>query len=97
MGWGVEHKLGSGTPQPKEPGRRSGPEGEARCHCWGWQDGAGWIAIGTSLCGLSEGGAPLALAMGSKRPLAQAIGDWALLMQATGDLASLVWAKGSRG
>ena len=32
MGWG------GGTPQQREPGRSSGPTGEARHHCWGgWE------------------------------------------------------------
>ena len=30
--------LGSGAPQPKEHGRRPGPEGGARCHWGGGQE-----------------------------------------------------------
>ena len=48
---------------------------------------------------LSEDGAPLVQATGSKKPLAQATGHWALLVQLrlSEGWALLVWAKGSRG
>ena len=100
-GWRVvSHGLVSGTTQPTEPGRRYGPEGETRCHCWGKEE-EGWTAIGISLhtcaCVLSEGGAPLLQATGGEKPLALAMEDWALLVQAMGGWAPLVWAKGSRG
>ena len=81
--------LESGTPQPREPGRRSGLTGEARRHCWGGREEEGQTAMGISLHthGLSEGREPLAQAMGGERPLAQAMGGQ----------APLVWAKSSRG
>ena len=86
----VHHGLGSGIPQLRETGRRSGPTGEARCHCWGGQEDEGCTAIGISFFGrvhrLSEGRAPLAQAMGGERPLAWAVGDQ----------APLGWAKGSK-
>ena len=84
----------SGTPQPREPRRRSGPTGGARSHYWGGQEEEGWTTIGISLgtLGLSEGEVPLVQATGGKKPLAWATGDQALLVQAL-----LVWAKGSRG
>ena len=86
MGRGaVCYGLGSETPRQVEPGRRSGPTGEGRCHCWGGQEKEGQTAIGLSLllnmhvhaCRLSEGGEALVQAMGalvqltdSKKPLA---------------------------
>ena len=74
----VCYRLGSGMPQQREPGGRSGSPGEARCHCWGGQEKEGRTAIGNSLCPslhthahrLSEGGAALEQAMCGKKPLA---------------------------
>ena len=96
------YQLGSGTPQQREPGRRFGPAGEARCHCWGGREEEGWTAIGISLhtCMCAQalrGGIPLVQARGGKKPLAQDTGDWVLLVQATGGWAPLMWAKGSGG
>ena len=51
MGRGaVHHRLGSGTPEQREPGRRFGPTGKARQNCWGGQEEDGWTTIGNSLC-----------------------------------------------
>ena len=41
-------QLGSGAPELRKPGRRSGHTGEARCHCWGGQEEKGQTAIGVS-------------------------------------------------
>ena len=45
----VHHRLGRGTTWQKEPGRRSIPSEEARCHCWGGREEEGKTAIGNSL------------------------------------------------
>ena len=34
-GGAMSYGLGSGTPWQREPGRRSGPAGEAKSHSWG--------------------------------------------------------------
>ena len=65
--------LGSRMQQPKEPGRRFGPIGEARCHCWKGKWGRGVIPYKyLSLCmhALLEGGV-----MGGKVPLTWAMGE----------------------
>ena len=80
----VCYGVGSGTSQQREPGRRSGPTGEARHYCWGG-------------CGLSEGGANLGQATGGEEPLAQATGDRVFLVQGTGGQKPFVWTKGSGG
>lgn len=41
----VHHGQMNQTPQLKEPGRKSGPKGESRPHCLGWQKEEGWITI----------------------------------------------------
>ena len=59
-------------PQQREPGRRSGPTGETRCHCWGGQEEEGRTTIGISCIQVhivSEDGAPLMQAKGGKKPL----------------------------
>ena len=83
--------LGSGTPQQREPGKRSGPT-EASCHGWGGREEEGRTAVGISLRmrGLSEGGAPLAQASGGEKPLAGATGDQAFLELAVGSRTSCV-------
>ena len=40
--------AGSRMPEPREPGRRSRPAGNARHHCWGGWEEEGWTAIGIS-------------------------------------------------
>ena len=85
--------LGSGTPQQREPGRRSGTAGEARYHCWGWVRGGGVDChrnLPAQVHSLTEGRSPLVQATGVKRPLAQATGDRALLVQATGGWSPLM-------
>ena len=47
-GLGVCRGLGSEVLQLREPGRRSGPTGEAKHHYWGGQEEEGQIAIGIS-------------------------------------------------
>ena len=42
-------RLRRGRPQQREPGRRSRPAGEARCHCWGGGEEEGWTIIRNSL------------------------------------------------
>ena len=50
MGGGmIYHGQGRGTPQQKEPRRRSRPAGEARHHCWDGQEEEGRSTIGNSL------------------------------------------------
>ena len=86
-------------PQLREPRRRSGPEGEAKQHCWGGSEKEGQTAIGISFPVHTQalrGWVPPAKAMDGERPLAWAAGDRALLVWAMGGLAPLVWAKGSR-
>ena len=48
-GGAVCYRLGSRTPRNREPGRRSGPTGETRHHCWEGQEEEGSTAIGISL------------------------------------------------
>ena len=72
-------------PQLREPRSRSGPGGEARCHCWGGQEEEGQTTTGISLpvhiCTQTlRGGVPLAQATCGKRPLAWAVGDQAPLV-----------------
>ena len=95
----VSYGLVSGTTQPTEPGRRYGPEGETKCHCWGRQEEEGQTTIRISLHThrLSEDGVPLAQSTGGKKPLTWATGDGVLLVQALDAWASLVRAKESRG
>ena len=79
------HGLGSGTPQQREPGRRSGPRGEARRHCWGGrEEKLTTIGISLRMRGLSEGRVPLVQATDGERPRAPATGDEVLLVWATG-------------
>ena len=99
MGWGAEcYGLRDRKPQPSDHKRRSGPTGEARCHCCGGWEEKVWTSIGLSLYmhRLSEDGAPLAQATTGERPLTWATGDWVPLVWAT-SWGPLVWAKGSRG
>ena len=67
----------SGKPRQRKPWRRSGPVGEARHHCWGgWEEeGQTTVEICLHKPGLSEGGAPLVLALGGDKSLAWATGD----------------------
>ena len=44
----MQYGLGSGTPQPRETGKKSGQAGEASCHCWGGLEEEGQTAIGIS-------------------------------------------------
>ena len=90
MGWGP-NATGEGTQEEVWACRRS------KVPLLGRVRGGGQTAIGISLhtCGLSEGRAPLAQAMGGERPLAWATGDWALL-QAMYGWTPLMQAKGSR-
>ena len=75
-------------PKLREPGRRSGPSGEERHHCWGGQEEEGWTTRGTSfpacMCGLSEGGVPQEQVMGGEKPLALAVGDQCFLCRLRG-------------
>ena len=93
----MSYQLGSGTPQLREPRRRTGPSGEARGR--GGGEGEGQTTIGISLCtsGLTERRVPLVQATVSEKPLAQVMEDQALLVRATGGQVLLVWIKGSRG
>ena len=49
VGEQVCYGLGSGTPRQREPRRRSGPVGKARCLCWGELEQEGQTTIGISL------------------------------------------------
>ena len=40
--WYIRYGLERGAPQLREPGRRPGPAGEARYHCWRWTEKEGW-------------------------------------------------------
>ena len=47
--------MGNRAPQQREPGRRSGPTGEARHHCWGGQEkGQTTMGISFMVHGLSK-------------------------------------------
>ena len=70
MGRGVVQHGMRGTPQQREPRRRSGPAGEARRHCSGGERRTGEARGNTLHYGLTEGRASLAQAMGSEKPLA---------------------------
>ena len=62
-------------PQQKEPRRRPGPGGEAKCRCGRGQEEEGWTAIGISFSVHAldlHCGAPLAWAVGGQVPLARA-------------------------
>ena len=101
-GWGMLW-VGSGTPQQREPGRKSAVAGEGRRHCRGGREEEGRAAGGISLHQSTR------LPLGSQRvgrlwrrpQAARSLlfiwGNWALLVQATGAQAPLVWAKGIRG
>ena len=98
-GWGAKHKrLGSGMPQLRELRRRSGPAGEARCHCWWGQEEEGLTTIGIFFpvhAWILRGWGTSGTGYRWQGSLAQAVGDLAPLIQDSGGQASLVCAKGS--
>ena len=73
----VHHRLGWGTPLQREPGRRSGPIGEARCHCQGGERRRGRRCrkLPAPECmpapGLLEGRVALVQAKDGEKPLAR--------------------------
>ena len=94
MGWGAEcHSQGN-------LGRRSGPAGEARHHCWGGQEEEEGTAIVISFPVHSwtvRGRGASVQASGDERPHDRAKQDQVPLEWAMGGWAPLVWAKGCWG
>ena len=73
MGRGaVRHRLRRGTPQQREPGRRSGPSGEARRHRWGGREEEGQMPrkLPAPEHALAHGLSEDSVARGYKKPLA---------------------------